>query len=113
MELRRVILMSQAKVDQYKKEKANRKQTVAREKVKRIITKVCASVIGLALAAWIVVSGVFFVIDNRPVKTFFVKSDALEEYLDELYEEETEESTELLISRESPRSQRALAHTSW
>lgn len=96
--------MSQAKVDQYKKEKANRKQTVAKEKVKRIIAKVCASVVGIALAAWIVVSGVIFVIDSRPVNTYFVKTDAVENYLEALVEEETEETTEKEDSTEKEES---------
>ena len=85
--------MSQAKVDKYKQEKANRKQTVAKQKVKSLIAKICVSVVGIALAAWIIVSGVFFVIENRPVNTYLVKLDAVENYLETLNEEETEDTS--------------------
>ena len=94
--------MSQAKVDKYKEAKANRKQTLAKNKVKNMITKICLSVVGVALAAWIAVSGVVFIIDNRPVKKFFVKLDAVENYLEDLYAEETEEtSTEESTDKDS------------
>ena len=86
--------MSQAKVDQYKKEKANRKETMAKEKVKRTIGKIVGTVVGIALVAWIGISTVNFVIDNRPVSTFFCQVDALDDYLSGLYEEETETSKE-------------------
>lgn len=82
--------MSQAKVDQYKKEKANRKQTMAKEKAKRTIAKICGSVVVLALVAWIGVSTVSFVKENRPVKNIFCNTDAVAEYLTDLYAEETE-----------------------
>ena len=85
--------MSQAKVDKYKQEKANRKQTVARQKVKSMITKVCLSVVGIALMAWIVISGVIFVIDSRPVNKYFVKLDAVENYMETLDKEETEDTS--------------------
>ena len=96
--------MSQAKVDKYKQEKANRKQTVAKQKVKSMIAKVCASVVGIALAAWIVVSGVLFVIDNRPVKKFFVKLDAVENYLEALTKDETEDTSKKEDSTEKEES---------
>ena len=40
--------MSQAKVDKYKNEKANRKKTNARNKVKRVIARIVAAEIGRA-----------------------------------------------------------------
>ena len=43
--------MSQAKVDAYKKEKANRKKTMARNKVKHTIAKVCVAIAGVAIVA--------------------------------------------------------------
>jgi len=78
--------MSQAKVDQYKKEKANRKETMAKEKRKRMISRVCWSVAGVALLAWVGVSTVSFVKDNRPVETFYVDTAELDSYLNSLYE---------------------------
>lgn len=86
--------MSQAKVDQYKKEKANRKQTMAREKVKRTIAKICGTIIGIVLVAWIGVSTVDFVKESRPVETIYCKMDAVSDYLTDLYAEDTEDAKE-------------------
>jgi len=78
--------MSQAKVDQYKKEKANRKETMAKEKKQRMITRICWGVAGVVLVAWIGVSTVQFVQDNRPVETIYVDTAELDGYLNSLYE---------------------------
>lgn len=86
--------MSQAKVDKYKAEKANRKETVAKEKRQRMIIKVVGSVICIALVAWIGVSTAVSIYDNRPANKIFVTTAGIDDYLEELYEEETEESTE-------------------
>ncbi len=45
--------MSQAKVDRYKEEKANRKKTMKREKVGNGIRKFLVGVVGLLLIGWI------------------------------------------------------------
>ena len=45
--------MSQEKVDRYKKEKANRKQNVRKEKVRNVLHKCAVGVVGLALIGWI------------------------------------------------------------
>lgn len=45
--------MSQEKVDRYKKEKANRKQTIKKEKIRNLIRKCAVGVVGLALVGWI------------------------------------------------------------
>ena len=78
--------MSQAKVDQYKKEKANRKETMAKEKRNRMISRVCWSVAGIVIAAWVGVSSVNFVKENRPVETIFADTTAIDSYLNSLYE---------------------------
>ena len=41
--------MSQKKVDQYKKEKANRKQIMKREKMKRRAAAACGTVVSIAV----------------------------------------------------------------
>lgn len=46
--------MSQAKIDQYKKEKASRKASVQKEKSKKKITRICLIVAGILLVAFIV-----------------------------------------------------------
>lgn len=45
--------MSQEKVDRYKEQKKNRKAIQAKKKRNALITKVCASLIALALVAWV------------------------------------------------------------
>lgn len=45
--------MSQAKVDQYKQEKANRKETVKKEKVANAIRKSIVAVVAVALIGWV------------------------------------------------------------
>ncbi len=82
--------MSQAKVDAYKKEKANRKQSMAREKVKRTIGKVCASLVAVALVAWIGYSGVKSFENRRPLETIYCQTDALDDYLSSLSEDAAE-----------------------
>ena len=45
--------MSQEKVDRYKKEKANRKQTVKKEKIQNVLRKCVVGVVALLLISWI------------------------------------------------------------
>lgn len=78
--------MSQAKVDRYKKEKANRKQIMAREKRMRMLSRICWSLVGVALLVWIGVSTVNFVQENRPVETIYCDTAELDDYLNSLYE---------------------------
>ena len=78
--------MSQAKVDQYKKEKATRKETMAKEKRKRMISRICWGVAGVILVAWVGVSSVNFVKENRPVETIYCDTAELDNYLNSLYE---------------------------
>ena len=83
--------MSQAKVDQYKKEKANRKETMAKEKRQKLIMKACSSVVLLVLFAWIGISTVDFIIESRPKEKIYVETTEIDNYLNGLYEEETTE----------------------
>lgn len=78
--------MSQAKVDRYKQEKANRKKTLARNKVKTAIAKVCACVVALAIVCWAGYSIYNYWEANRPVKTFYCTTAALDDYLSSLSE---------------------------
>ena len=92
--------MSQAKVDKYKAEKANRKEIMAKEKRQKMLIKIIGSVIGVALVAWIGVSAGVAVYNSRPVDKIYVTTADLDDYLNELYEEETEESTDKEDSKE-------------
>lgn len=81
--------MSQAKVDQYKKEKANRKQTMKKEKIKRTLLSVAGVVIAAAICVWI-----GFSIYNQSTgaansdSSVEVNTDAVDDYLDGLDSEE-------------------------
>lgn len=45
--------MSQAKVDRYKEEKANRKKNMRKEKVRNVFRKCAVFVVALVLVGWI------------------------------------------------------------
>ena len=83
--------MSQAKVDQYKKEKANRKETMAKEKRQKMIMKLCSGAVLLVVFAWIGISTVDFVIESRPKEKIYVETTEIDNYLNSLYEEESTE----------------------
>ena len=51
-----------------------------------MISRLCWSVVGVVLAAWIGVSSVNFVKNNRPVETIYADTTALDSYLQSLYE---------------------------
>lgn len=80
--------MSQAKVDQYKKEKANRKETIRKEKIQKKIMKICSTAVLLALGLWIGVSTVDYIYESRPKETIYVDTTEVDSYLNALYEEE-------------------------
>jgi len=82
--------MSQAKVDQYKKEKANRKETMAKEKRQKMLTKIVGSVVGIVLVAWVGVSVIDFIVENRPVEKIYCETAEIDNYLDGLYEKTSE-----------------------
>ena len=96
--------MSQAKVDKYKAEKANRKETMAKEKRQKMLVKIIGSIIGIALVAWIGVSAGVSIYNSRPVDKIYVTTAGIDDYLNELYEEETEESTDKDDSKEDDKS---------
>ena len=93
--------MSQAKVDKYKAEKANRKEIMAKEKRQKMLVKIIGSIIGVVLVAWIGVSAGVAVYNSRPVDKIYVTTAGLDDYLNDLFEEETEESTDKEESTET------------
>ena len=78
--------MSQAKVDRYKQEKANRKKTVAKERMQRKITAIVGWVVALAIVAWAGVSGYNIYENSRPEKNYVVDTSAITDYLETLEE---------------------------
>ena len=85
--------MSQAKVDKYKADKANRKEIMAKEKRQKAVTKACVSVVGVLLVAWVAVSTVYAIYDARPVNTIYTTTASIDDYVNGLFAEETEETT--------------------
>lgn len=80
--------MSQAKVDRYKEEKANRKEIMKKEKRNRFIGKICGWVILLAIVSWAGVSAVNGYINSRPIETIYANLDSLNDYMSSLNAEE-------------------------
>ena len=76
--------MSQEKVERYKKEKANRKQTMKKDKAKSIAARTAGVIVCIALLGWIGYSGYSTWEAKQPAKTTVVSTDALSGYLDEL-----------------------------
>ncbi|MBE5889646.1 MAG: hypothetical protein E7282_01625 [Lachnospiraceae bacterium] len=79
--------MSQAKVDQYKKEKATRKKTLAKQKVARRIGKIATLVVVLAAVGFGVYKGIDNYYDNLPANTYYVDLTAIQDYTSALDEE--------------------------
>ena len=96
--------MSQAKVDKYKAEKANRKEIIAKEKRQKMLIKIVGSIVGVALVAWIGVSAGVSIYDSRPVEKIYVTTAGLDDYLNGLFEEETESESEKETSTGSEES---------
>ncbi len=80
--------MSQEKVERYKKEKANRKQTMKKEKAKSFAARIAGTVVCIALIGWIGYSGYNKWESKQPAKTTEISVDALSEYLNGLSAEE-------------------------
>ena len=80
--------MSQAKVDRYKEEKANRKKILAKEKRKRIAGTICGWLIALLIVGWAGYSGYNAYEKSRPIKTIYADLDAINNYMDTLNTED-------------------------
>ncbi|MCR5468835.1 MAG: hypothetical protein K6F37_07740 [Lachnospiraceae bacterium] len=73
--------MSQAKVDKYKQEKANRAQIMAREKRNRFLTRLAGLAVVVAVVAWAGYSGYSTYMNNYTPDKTEITTDALDEYL--------------------------------
>ena len=76
--------MSQAKVDRYKEEKANRKQIMKQEKLKRVIRNLVAVLVVCGLVGWMGYSLYDIHEDNKPRETVEVDYSAVDSYLNTL-----------------------------
>ncbi|MBM6854687.1 hypothetical protein H6B11_11040 [Mediterraneibacter glycyrrhizinilyticus] len=78
--------MSQEKVDRYKKEKANRKKIMRREKLMSIVRKAVLTVAALALIGWLGYSAYDIYNSNKERVVAEVNYDAVTDYLNSLSE---------------------------
>ncbi len=76
--------MSQEKVSRYKEEKANRKETLKKEKRARVIRNIILTMIPIVLAILLVDSGVRFYLDSRPRAEVDVDYTVLSEFDDSI-----------------------------
>ncbi len=79
--------MSQAKVDRYKEEKANRKKIMAMEKRKRIAGIICGWAIFAVIVGWAGYSAYRFHENNKPMETVYANLDAINDYINGLHSE--------------------------
>ncbi len=78
--------MSQEKIDAYKKEKAGRKERLAKQKVRRKVTKIVSAIVAVALVCGI---GVAIYLGNTSAKAADEAEDAtaVEEVIDDTTED--------------------------
>lgn len=78
--------MSQEKVDRYKKEKANRKQIMRKERMMSIVRKAVLTVVAVALVAWLGYSAYDIHESNQERAVAEVNYSAVTDYLNSLSE---------------------------
>lgn len=78
--------MSKEKVERYKQEKANRKQTLAKEKRQRKINQACACAILVLIVGWVGYSGYQYYEAKQPPKTIACQTTEIDNYMDSLSE---------------------------
>ena len=85
--------MSQAKVDRYKEEKANRKKTMKHDKIKRTISAICGTVVCIAVVGWVGYSayGYFHSEKEKNPTQTEIDLSALNDYMSTLYTDDTGE----------------------
>ncbi len=80
--------MSQAKVDRYKEEKANRKKTMEKEKMLRRVKMAVGVLVAVVIVGWAGFSGYRVYESNKPMKTIYTNLSAIEDYMTTLDTEE-------------------------
>lgn len=86
--------MSQEKVQKYKEEKANRKETVKKEKRVKLITNIVLTLIPVLLIVLLVDSGVRTYLDSRPRESVSVDYTDLSDYVEVLTADEEDKKDE-------------------
>lgn len=80
--------MSQEKVDRYKEEKANRKETMKKQKRQRVLRNTAVGIVCAAVVGWVGYSGYQSLVKNQPVETAEIDYSSVVEYLTGLTEAE-------------------------
>lgn len=80
--------MSQAKVDRYKEEKANRKKIIAQEKRRHTVSVICGWAIAAAVIGWAGYSGYHIYESKQPIETIYTDLDSINDYMQSLPEVE-------------------------
>lgn len=76
--------MSQEKVDRYKKEKANRKQTMKKEKMQNALRKCIVGVVALILVGWIGYSAYGTYQAKQPKPEAEIDYTAMDEFMQDI-----------------------------
>ena len=76
--------MSQEKVARYKEAKANRKETIKKEKRQKMLRTTVATVICVAVLSWVGYSGVEYYQANKQREAVEVDYSAVNDYLEQL-----------------------------
>ncbi len=76
--------MSQEKVERYKKEKANRKEIIKKEKRNVAIAKTVVGLVLVLTIGWIGYSAYGVIQSNKPVSVVDVNLDSVNDYLADL-----------------------------
>lgn len=80
--------MSQAKVDRNKENKANRKQTMARNKRNHLIGVICGWIVAIALLGWIGQSAYQVYLNSQPIETIYADLTPISDYLTDITADE-------------------------
>lgn len=76
--------MSQAKVDRYKEEKANRKKNMQKEKAKQAMRRLAIGIVSLALVGWLGYSAYNIYDSKKPVDSAEIDYTAVTDYQNDL-----------------------------
>lgn len=76
--------MSQEKVNKYKEEKANRKETMKKAKRASLVRNIVASVLLVAAIGWVGYSGITYIIRHRPRPEVDVNYTAVNDYVESI-----------------------------
>ena len=80
--------MSQEKVNKYKEQKANRKEIMKKAKRAELIRNCVASVVLVAVIAWVGYSGVTYIIKHQPRPEVDVNYTSVADYVEGLNKED-------------------------